>query len=199
MVSNKGMLNTMPLLLILLLSFFQAAPPRLSRQPAASPTPNAPVEKSAYLAFVDRDYIFTLEVVKPGVPLFNFVSMADKDYNLLARNVRITLENRKVPGKFFLVDTGDPKEPMIVPSVRMRTKSSFGVRLEGEFGQEKELLGATVRVGEEDLRLVPLASFDFENLALKVNRLNLGSPDFSDDWRVLKLEKIGSRGPAPRR
>ena len=189
----------MPFILLLLCSLFQAPPPRLSREPVKPPVPNAPLEKSATLAFVDRDYIFTLEVVKPGVPLFNFVSMADKDYNLLAKSVRITLENRKVPGKFFLVDTGDPKEPMIVPSVRMRARSSFGVRLEGEFGQEKELLGATVRVGEEDMKLIPLASFDFENLVLKVNRLNLGSPDFSDDWRVLKLEKIGSRAPAPRK
>jgi hypothetical protein len=157
------------------------------------------MEKSAYLAFVDRDYIFTLEVVKPGVPLFNFVSMADKDYNLLAKNVRISLENRKVPGKFFMVDTGDPKEPMIVPSVRMRARSSFGVRLDGELGQEKELFGATVRVGDEDLKLVPLASFDFENLVLKVNRINLESPDFREDWTVLKLDLIGTRGPAARR
>ena len=199
MVSNMGTLNTMPLLLTLLLSFSQAAPPRLSRQPAASPTPNVPMEKSAYLAFVDRDYIFTLEVVKPGVPLFNFVSRADKDYNLLAKNVRISLENRKVPGKFFMVDTGDPKEPMIVPSVRMRARSSFGVRLDGELGQEKELFGATVRVGDEDLKLVPLASFDFENLVLKVNRINLESPDFREDWTVLKLDLIGTRGPAARR
>jgi len=48
-------------------------------------------------------------------------------------------------------------------------------------------------VGEEDMKLVPLASFDFENLALKVNRLNLRSPDFSDDWRILKLETMGTR------
>ena len=56
----------------------------------------------------------------------------------------------------------------------------------------------TVRVGDEDLKLVPLASFDFENLALKVNRLNLRSPDFGDDWRILKLETMGTRERARR-
>ena len=168
-------------------------------RPAAPAEPEKPLERSAYLAFVDREFIFTVEVVKPGVPLFNFVSMSDKENNLLAKNVRLTLENRKVPGLFFLVDTGNPKEPMIVPSVRMRPRSSFGVRLQGEFGQEKELLGATVKIGDEDLKLVPLASFDFENLALKVNRINLESPDFRDDWAILKLELIGTRGPAARR
>jgi hypothetical protein len=187
----------MPLICLLVFSFFQA-PPTLGRPPATR-EPGKPLERSSYLAFVDREFIFTVEVVKPGVPIFNFVSMSDKDYNLLAKNVRLTLENRKVPGLYFLVDTGNPKEPMIVPSVRMRQRSSFGVRLQGEFGQEKELLGATVRVGDDDLKLMPLASFDFENLVLKVNRINLESPDFREDWAVLKLELIGTRGPAARR
>lgn len=187
----------MSLIFLLLFSFSQA-PPTLGR-PSVSREPGKPLERSAFLAFVDREFIFTVEVVKPGVPLFNFVSMSDKEFNLLAKNVRLTLENRKVPGLFFLVDTGNPKEPMIVPSVHMRPRSSFGVRLKGEFGQEKELLGATVRIGDEDLKLVPLASFDFENLALKVNRINLESPDFRDDWAILKLEVIGTRGPAARR
>ena len=58
----------------------------------------------------------------------------------------------------------------------------------------------TVRCGPDDFFLAPLSSFDFENLALKVNRLNLGSPDLRDDWRVLKLEPIGTRifGPVTR-
>lgn len=199
MVSDKEPTNIMPLILLLILASMQAAPPRLSRQPATPSAPVAPPEKSAYLAFVDREFIFTVEVVKPGVPLFNFISMSDKDYNLLAKDVRLTLENRKVPGKIFMVDTGDPKEPMTVASVHMRPRSSFGARLQGDFGAEKELLGAVVRVGDQDMKLVPVTGFDFENLALKVNRLNLGSPDFTDDWRVLKLEAIGTRGPTSRR
>ncbi len=156
------------------------------------------LEKSRYLAFVGRDFIFTLEMYKPGVPIFNFVSMVDTEYNLLAKEVRLTLESRKVPARFFIVDTGNPKEPVIIPSVRMRARSAFGVTLKGDFGEEKELAGVTVRVGDEDMKLVPLASFDFENLALKVNRLNLRSPDFSDDWRILKLETLGTRERARR-
>ncbi len=167
--------------------------------PAAPRVESKNLEKSAYFAFVDRDYIFTVEMVKPGIALFNFVSMADKEHVLQAKMVRLTLETRKVPAKFFIVDTGDPKEPAFLPSVNMRPRSSFGVRLQGDFGQEKEIWGAIVRVGEEDLKLAPLTSFDFENLALKVNKLNLGSPDFDDDWRVLKFDFLGSRGPAPRR
>ncbi len=185
----------MQITLVILLALFQASP-----QTAPAPGGDRkPLDKSSYFAYVGRDFVFTVEVVKPGVPIFNFVSLEDAEHNLLAKQVRLTLGARKVPGLYFVVDTGDPKEPVLVPSVRMRPKSSFGVRLQGEFGEEKELMGVTVQVGSQDFKLVPLTSFDFENLALKVNRLNLNSPDLDDDWRVLKLENMGTRSPAPRR
>jgi hypothetical protein len=157
------------------------------------------LEKSAYFAFVDRDYIFTFEVVAPGVPLLNFVSMAEEAKPLSAKVVRMALENRKVPGRLFLVDTGNPKEPLALASVTMRPRSSFGVRITGDFGAEKEFTGVAVRVGSEDFHLAPLTSLAFESLVLKVNRINLGSPDFRDDWQALKLEVLGTREPAPRR
>ncbi len=157
------------------------------------------IEKSAYFAFVDRDYILTFEIVAPGIPLLNFVSMTDTDAILSAKQVRLTLDNRKVPAQAFLIDTGNPKEPIAVPSLTMRARSSFGVRVRGEFAKESEVLGVTIRVGNEDLKLEPLTSLAFENLALKINRINLGSPDFRDDWQALKLEVLGSRSPAPRR
>ncbi len=176
--------------------------PQLPPKPIAPAPPSdnhAPLDKSAYFAFVDREYIFTIEMIKPGIPLFNFISMTDAEQLLPAKEVRLTLDGRKAPGKFFLVDTGNPKEPVIIPSVRLRPKSSFGVRLQGDFGDARELFGVTVRCGPNDFSLVPLSSFEFENLALKVNRLNLGSPDLRDDWRVLKLEAMGTRAPAVRR
>ncbi len=187
----------MRLALLMLFAFLQANP-----QTSVAPSPGMaqkPLDKSRYFAYVGRDFIFTVEVVQPGVPIFNFVSLEETEHNLLAKQIRLTLENRKAPGTYFMVDTGDPKEPVIVPSVHVRPKSSFGVRLQGEFGEEKELLGVSVQIDNQDFKLVPLSSFDFENLALKVNRLNLNSPDLDDDWRVLKLENMGTRSPATRR
>ncbi len=159
----------------------------------------ADLEKSAYFAFVDHDYIFTLEVVSPGVPILNFVSMTDASRSLPAKQVRIRLENRTVNAGYFLIDTGDPKEPISAPNLTMRPRSSFGVRIKGDFDDAKEFYGVTIRLAEEDFKLAPLTSLTFENLVLKVNRINLGSPDFRDDWQALKLEVLGSRAPAPRR
>ncbi len=185
--------------LFLALIWLAQLPPKPIAPPAPAPESRAPLDKSAYFAFVDREYIFTIEMVKPGIPLFNFISMTDAQQLLPAKEVRLTLDGRKAPGKYFIVDTGNPKEPVIIPSVRLRPKSSFGVRLQGDFGDAKELLGVTVQCGQDDFSLVPLSSFDFENLVLKVNRLNLGSPDLRDDWRVLKLEAMGTRAPLGRR
>ncbi len=162
-------------------------------------TGSRPLSKSSYFAFVDRDYIFTVEVVKSGVPLLNFVSMADADIKLPAKNVRVTLENRKAAVKVFAVETGDIKQPLVTAVLTIHPRSSFGVQLNGDFGDAKELLGIDILLGDEDLRLAPLTNFDFEVLVLKVNRINLGSPDFSEDWQVLRMDKLGSRSPAARK
>jgi hypothetical protein len=168
---------------------------------AQAPTPGEtqPLQKSAFFAFVDRDYIFTIELVKPGVPLLNFVSTTNEEARIYARDIRLALENRKVAAKLLTVETGDSQYPMSIASIAVHPRSSFAVRINGDFGNASQFYGATLRIGNEDFQLVPLSSFDFEALVLKVNRLNLGSPDFRDDWRVLRLEPLGNRSPARKR
>ena len=179
-----------------LLSWFAVIGPLLLPSQKAQADEGQAIEKSSYFAFVDRDYIFTLEVVKPGVPLLNFVSMADQDCRLIAKYIRLALENRNVTAGLLVIETASFQQPMQVASLLMHPRSSFGIRLEGDFGGAKEFYGATIRLENEELKLVPLTKFNFEALVLKVNRLNLGSPDFSDDFRVLDLERMGSRSPA---
>jgi hypothetical protein len=167
----------------------------LGQLPAAG---SRSLERSAYFAFADHEYIFTVEVVKPGVPILNFVSMADQDVRLLAKNIRLFLDNRTAAVRLLAIETGEIRQPMVVSDLTIHPRSSFGVRLDGDFDNTKELSGATIRLGGEDFKLAPLTSFDFESLVLKVNRINLESPDFSDDWRVLRLELLGSRSAAHR-
>jgi hypothetical protein len=161
-------------------------------------TEGKPLEKSAYFAFVDREFIFTLEVVKPGVPILNFVSLSDEEDSLFAKEIRVTFEDRRIPGRLFAADTGDPKQPIKMPSLHVHPRSSFGVRIEGEFDGAKELEGVEIRYGGETFKLAPLTSLGFENLVQKVNRINLGSPDFNDDWLILKFETLGTRSRAGR-
>ncbi len=151
------------------------------------------LEKSAYFAYVDREFIFTVEVVKPGIPILNFVSMVNREETLQAKNIRLTLGNRQAVVEIFHIEANRGQQPFTVVSLRMRSRSSFGFRLEGNFSEAKELYGAEINLDTEKFKLAPLSKFDFETLVLKVNRLNLGSPDFTDDFRVLKLEFMGSR------
>ncbi|MBN2319262.1 MAG: hypothetical protein JXR49_09305 [Acidobacteria bacterium] len=157
------------------------------------PEEDPPLEKSAYFAYVDREFIFTVEVVKPGIPLLNFVSMVDREEILRAKDIRLALGNRQVVVETFNIETALKQPPLIVTTLRMHPRSSFGFRLEGNFGKAKELYGAEIKLDEERFKLEPLSKFNFETLVLKVNRLNLGSPDFSDDFRVLKLDFLGNR------
>jgi hypothetical protein len=186
------MIRLLPLLWFLMMGQLSSAAPDMP------PAESSLLEKSAYFAYASYDYIFTIEIVKPGVPLFNFVSLTDQEIKLSAKNVRLSLENRKAPSKLFAVEPGDFQQPMKVIALTIRPRSSFGVRLEGDFSDVKEINGATIRLENEDFHLIPLESFDFESLVLKVNRLNLGSPDFREDWRVLQLKEMGSRSTARR-
>ena len=178
--------------LLLWFSFIGQIPAEISNK---VPPGNRPLERSACFAFVDRDYIFTVEIVKPGVPLLNFVSMTDQDAKLQAKNVRFTLENRKAVAKVFSIETGGLSQVITTVFLTIHPRSSFGVRVSGDFENAQELLGAAIRLGNEELKLAPLSNFDFEILVSKVNQINLGSPDFSEDWRVLRLQKLGERTP----
>jgi len=179
--------------LLLWFSFMVQIPTETS---SSVPSETRPLNKSAYFAFVDRDYIFTVEIVKPGVPLLNFVSMAEQDARLQAKSIRFTLENRKAAAKAFAIETGGGSHAITALVLTIHPRSSFGVRLNGEFDNAREFLGAAIRIGNEELKLAPLSNFDFEILVSKVNHINLGSPDFSEDWQVLKLRQMGERSPA---
>lgn len=168
--------------------------------PVPQTTPAAQEDKtpdlSPYFAFADREYIFTIEIVKAGVPILNFVSMSDEQRTLFANQIQFETGMRRIPAKLFQIDTGNPKEPLMTPSFRIHPRSSFGATVKGEFGDAREFSGVKLQMGSEVFTLAPLEGFDFENLVLKVNRINLTSPDFSDDWRVLKLDLLGTRAAA---
>jgi hypothetical protein len=180
------------LLLLLWLSFMAQLPADTADRVAPEPQS---LSKSAYFAFVDRDFIFTVEIVKPGIPLLNFLSMTEQDVRLQAKNVRFTLENRKAAAKTLAIETGEFSQAITAVVLTIHPRSSFGVRVNGEFDNASEFLGAAIRLGSEELRLAPLARFDFEILVAKVNQINLGSPDFREDWQVLQLRRLGERSP----
>lgn len=141
----------MVLSLLIWLSAIQAAADTPEKAPQVNRTP----VKSAYFAFVDRDFIFTIEVVKPGIPLLNFISMTDRDAKLQAKNIRLTLENRKIAAKVFAVETGGLSQPIPTAVLTIRPRSYFGVRLSGDFEPFREILGATIRMGSEELSWPP--------------------------------------------
>lgn len=177
--------------------FLRIVPIILLMLPAAASLefagPDPELEKSPYFAYVGREYIFTIEVVEPGKPLLNFVSVTDREENLAAKNVRLFLGNRQVSVKLFVVEADRYQQPLIVSSIGMHPRSSFGFRLQGSFDDATELYGVEIDLGSDIFKLAPLSKFDFETLVRKVDRLNLGSPDFRDDYRVLNLDLIGNR------
>jgi hypothetical protein len=150
-------------------------------------------ESSPFFAYVGRDFIFTIEVVEPGTPLLNFVSITDREEKLQAKDIRLSMGNRQVNATLFFIEADRYQDPLAVSSIRMNPRSSFGFRLEANLQKATELFGVEITVGNAKFELAALTKFDFETLVRKVNRINLGSPDFRDDYRVLDIELLGKR------
>ena len=151
-----------------------------------------PLKESPYFAYVGREYIFTIEIVKPGNPILNFVSMTDREEKLRAKDVRLDLGNRQAAARLFHIELDRNQQDITVPSISVHPRSSFGFSLGGSFGNTQTLRGVEIDFNEGKFKLAPLAAFDFETLVRKINRINLKSPDFRDDFQVLNLDLIGT-------
>ena len=153
-----------------------------------------PAQPSGQLfAFVDYDFIFTLELVRPGVPILNFVHAGKGNYFLKADEIRIIAGIKLYRPRLFEVDTSVAKDPMRISGLRVHPHSSFGLTLVGDLAGLEAIDKVTVKLGADLFQLQPMDKTAFEVLAKQVNQLNLLSPDIREDFRVLEIRPCGSR------
>lgn len=171
-------------------------PPPIKSEDPNPPVSQRPEDKQAsgkYFVYVDHDYIFTLELVDDKVPVLNFANITDKQQTLSPGSIQLFLRGRRYPVKFLVMDTGNDRETITIPSTKIYGHSSFGYALKGDFGKLEKLDRVVLKVGGEVFELEPISKNDFEMLALKINRVNLASPDIRDDFRVLRIAQKGKR------
>jgi len=172
-------------------------PPRPPPQPPAEPRiseDSADKEASGkYFVFVDYDYIFTLELVENKVPILSFANITDKRLQLSPGGILLYMRGRRYPVRFLVMDTGNDREHVTIPSTKMYGHSSFGYALKGDFDGMQKLDKVSVKVLGEVLQFEPVSRNEFEVLAAKINRINLASPDIRDDYRVLRIPIKGKR------
>lgn len=165
---------------------------------AAAATPVAAQPKSSLcLAFVDYDFILTLEVVRSGstvTPIFNVVSLAAGEWEFQPPQLKVTDDQgREIPVTNFSFDSGDPRNPTLAPYLKLRGGDSAGFDLVGEFGAVDGLSRVSLEIGKDRLVLQPLDCNEFEDLLDRVGRLEFGSGNVMGAFQTLNLRLLGER------
>jgi hypothetical protein len=151
-----------------------------------------------HFIFLDQEIILTLELVRPGVPIFNFVNLGNGSFLLQASNVRIISGIKLYRPNLFDIDTSTRNDPLRVSAIKVHPHSSFGLTLKGNIEAITEIDRVTIELGPDRFELQSISTQDFEALSAKISKLSLISPDIRDDFRVLEIKSLGSRKAIPR-
>ncbi len=156
-----------------------------------------PPKASLCHAFVDYDFILTLEVVRSRAtvtPIFNVVSLAAGEWELQPGQFKVVDgQGRPIPVENFSFDTGDPNNPQQAPYLKLRGGDSAGFDLVGPFSTVDALSRVSLDLGKERLVLQPVDCDEFEELLDRVGRLEFGSGNVMGAFQTLNLQLMGER------
>jgi hypothetical protein len=167
---------------LLLLSF-------LTAQPAQDGT-------SQCLAFVDYDFIWTLELVKEQdgtTPIFNAICLSRGQWELEPGEIRLYLGKDELRATDFSIDSGDPANPRLTKYLGIRGPDFVGVDLVGDFKKLDVLTKVVIELGKDRFILDPLDCSDYDALLDKLSQLELDSSSQVDRFEALGIKLFGRR------
>ena len=158
---------------------------------------------SACHVFIDDENIWTLEIDRTSdgtvVPLLNIIAFTAGRWDLRPEQIQLYgPDSSPAQVREFWMETGAPDEPYI----KMRYLAVLGdsfipLELVGDFNGLDALSRVAIDLGRDRFELAPLDCGDYDQLAGKIDRVNLDSPDLWEDFRVLGIEFVGKRLPRP--
>ncbi len=157
-----------------------------------------PPELSACHAFIDYDFIWTLEVTAGAggspIPILNIITFSNGEWDLRPEQIHLDKSRRReAEVEKFSIDTGVPGEPYVVQYLKVHGESFIGLDLKGDFEGYSELKEVSIDLGNNRFILERIDCLAFEALAQRINQVNFESPDLHQDYEVLKIELMGKR------
>jgi len=161
----------------------------LTAQPAQDGT-------SQCLAFVDYDFVWTLELVREQdgtTPIFNAICLSRGQWELEPGEIRLYLGKDELRATDFSIDSGDPGNPHLTKYLGIRGPDFVGVDLIGDFKELEVLSKAMIELGKDRFILDPLDCSDYDALLDKLSQLDLGSTSQVDHFEALGIKLFGRR------
>lgn len=157
----------------------------------------APVS-GRHLIYAQYDFVFTFEFTTRNEPILNIVNFTDQTLPLRAQNILLVDDQgREVKVDRIILETGNPSDPYLTPIMKILPNSFIGLVLKGKFDAVKEFKSVAVQLGNTLFHLDPVSSPAFDGAVEKINRMNFDSPDVREDFRVVKMDFLGRKEPAP--
>lgn len=160
---------------------------------------------SACHAFVDFENIWTVELIRSRdeeiTPILNIITFTKGEWDLRPDQIHIfNREGKEARIKRFALDTGVPGDAYKSNYLKVLGNSFVGVDLEGKL-KVKDFPTSprvTIDLAHHRFELQPLDCEAFDNLAVRINKINFNSPDIRDDFDLIKIPHLGRRLPRPK-
>ncbi len=156
------------------------------------------VEKSRCHVFVDYQNVWTLEMNVDGrqpVPILNIITFSEDELPFRPNQIHISnARGKKARVEKFSIETGVDGEPYVTDFLQVLESSFIGMDLIGDFADFAEPTQVSVDLGDTEFQLQAIDCLDYETLAQKIDQINFNSPNIKEDFEVLKVPLVGSRG-----
>lgn len=148
--------------------------------------------------FIDAQFIWTLEVAETPdgrpVPILNIVTMDRGEWDFRPAQVSLVNGDGRIADiKRFSINTGVDGEPYLTNYLKVLGNNFIGVDLTGDFEEFRRLKEVRIELGKNLFRLTPVHPVAYESLAMKINQINVASPDIREDFKVLGINLLGER------
>ncbi|MBN2319341.1 MAG: energy transducer TonB [Acidobacteria bacterium] len=146
-------------------------------------------------AFVSSSYIITAELATEHTFVVNFVNLSD--FVIVVQPVDFIYRGasgRYYAGQVYELEHADTKGEMqrYSASILLREHSFAGLNVVGLFKEQDQIEELSVRIGSQRFYMEPLEKIQFEQLARKIETLDLDSADVTEMFRDANIRLTGS-------
>jgi len=157
-----------------------------------SPAPAS--EHPTRFAFVDANFVITAELADDHTFIVNFINLSDFVVVIQPSDfIYRTVSGSRYIGQVYELEHQDPMGEMqrYTASILLRGHSFAGLNVVGLFLERDQIEELSVRVGSHRFFLAPLEKDRFEQLARRIEKLDLDSADVEEMYRETNIQKMG--------
>jgi len=152
-------------------------------------------QNSKTFAFVNSSYIITAELATEHTFVVNFINLSD--FVIVVQPVDFIYRGasgRYYAGQVYELEHADTRGEMqrYSASILLRGHSFAGLNVVGLFKEQDQIEELSVRIGSRRFYMEPLEKIQFEQLARKIETLDLDSTGVAEMFHDANIRETGS-------